>query len=115
MQYAAIEFMPITTSGNAHFLKPFTSITQAKAAKNRKQMPPLKIVQDGVQIRFTTGQRCEQCRASPNAIPDIPAAKNLFIGNFGCDSLIQHQAIRPRIIVPRVGMKLSVRYPPELY
>src|SRR5215472_5104140 len=56
MQYAAIEFMPMTTSGNAHFLKPFTSITQLNAARNRKHMPPLKMVQEGVQIRFTTGQ-----------------------------------------------------------
>src|SRR5207237_1107950 len=59
MQYAAIEFMPTTTSGNAHFLKPFTSITQLKAARNKKQTPPLKMVHDGVQMRFTTGQMSE--------------------------------------------------------
>src|SRR5437588_5644708 len=37
MQYATIEFMPTTTRGNAHFLKPFTSIIQLNAARNRKQ------------------------------------------------------------------------------
>src|SRR5204862_7192630 len=34
---------------------------------------------------------------------------------FGRESRNQRPAIRPRIIVPSVGMKLSVRYPPELY
>jgi len=28
------------------FLKPFTSISQLNAARNKKQMPPLKMVQD---------------------------------------------------------------------
>src|SRR5947199_173337 len=41
MQYAAIEFMPTTTSGNAHFLKPFTSITQLKAARNKNHWSKL--------------------------------------------------------------------------
>src|SRR5207302_825306 len=37
IRYAAIEFIPITTRGNAHFLCPLTSITQLKPASNRKQ------------------------------------------------------------------------------
>ena len=54
-----MEFMPMTTSGNAHFLKPFTSMIQLNAARNKKQMPPLKMVHEGVQMRFTTGQMPE--------------------------------------------------------
>src|SRR5205807_6351952 len=132
MQYATIEFMPTATSGNAHFLKPFTSITQLNAARNRKQMPPLKMVQEGVQMRFTTGQMPEECSARPRTIPTTPAKSSFFIGTVsagrepedpgieGADSGFrasrnQRPAIRPRIIVPSVGMKLSVRYPPSLY
>src|ERR1017187_6332969 len=46
----------MTTRGKAQFGYPFTSITQRKAAVNRKQTPPLNSVQPGVQMRFTTGQ-----------------------------------------------------------
>src|SRR5882757_2107451 len=115
MQYAAIEFTPITTSGNAHLLKPFTSITQLNAARNKKQIPPLKMVHDGVQMRFTTGQMCEKCSANPRAVPATPAISNFVIGIFGRDSRNHFPAIKPRIIVPSVGIKLNVRYPPELY
>jgi len=56
IRYAAMEFIPITTSGNAHFLWPRASMIQQKAARKRKQIPPLKSVQLGVQMRFTIGQ-----------------------------------------------------------
>src|SRR5947208_16873233 len=105
MQYAAMEFMPMTTSGKAHFFKPFTSITQLNAARNKKQMPPLKMVQDGVQIRFTTGQRCEQCSANPNTNPNTPAINSFFNGILGSNSRNQNPAISPTITLPTVGTK----------
>src|SRR6266403_2158349 len=48
-------------------------------------------------------------------MPDTPAISNFVIGILGRDSRNHFPAIKPRIIVPSVGMKLSVRYPPELY
>src|SRR5215472_13131570 len=37
------------------------------------------------------------------------------MGNLGRDSRIHIPAIRPKIMVPSVGIKLSVKYPPSLY
>src|ERR1035438_1978589 len=56
IRYAAMEFAPITTNGNAHLRHPLTSVSQQKPARKRKQRPPLNSVHAGVQIRFTTGQ-----------------------------------------------------------
>src|SRR5450759_5208528 len=107
-----MEFMPITTSGKDHLLYPFTSIIQLNAARNRKQIPPLNNVQLGVQIRLTIGQIAVKCRRRPEARPIAPAIRSGFIGMRGAETRIQRPAARPRIIVPSVGIKLSVKYPP---
>src|SRR5579862_716049 len=83
IKYAAIEFIPTTISGNAHFLYPFASITQQNAAKNRKQIPPLNIVQLGVQILFTIGQIPAACSSNPAASPPNPASSNFLNGIAG--------------------------------
>src|SRR5579862_2944242 len=44
IRYAAIEFMPTTTSGNAQRRYCFTSMIHENAARNRKHTPPLKSV-----------------------------------------------------------------------
>ena len=51
-----MEFMPTTTSGMAQRRYCFTSMIQENAARKKKQTPPLKSVQLGVQMRFTMGQ-----------------------------------------------------------
>ena len=53
---------------------------QLKAARNRKQSPPLKSVQLGVQMRFTTGQMPLKCNKSPAATPMAPAASLTQVG-----------------------------------
>ena len=65
-------------------------------------------------MRFTTGQMPVKCSNSPLAMPMAPAASSRFIGMRGADARSQRPATSPRIIVPSVGMKLSVRYPPLL-
>ena len=113
IKYAAIEFIPITISGNAHFLYPFASITQQNAAKNRKQIPPLNSVQLGVQILFTIGQIPTACSSNPAASPPNPASNNFLNGIAGAVARNHRPAINPKIIVPSVGIKLSVKYPPS--
>ncbi len=54
--YAAIEFTPTTTSGNAGFFQPRISTRYRNAASIQKQIPPLNSTQLGVQMRLTTGQ-----------------------------------------------------------
>ena len=104
-----MEFVPITTSGNAHFLNPLASMIHANAANVRKQIPPLNNVQLGVQIRFTTGQIPATCSSNPTAIPPTPASNNCLKGILGAADRNHRPAIDPNIIVPSVGIKLSVR------
>src|ERR1035437_10119335 len=104
--------MPMTTSGKAHFRHPFTSTTQQKPARNRKHNPPLKSVQLGVQMRFTIGHTPATCSRRPEATPATPAANKCFMGMRGARARNQRPAANPRIMVPKVGMKLRVRYPP---
>src|SRR5262249_31211217 len=113
IKYAAIEFIPITSSGNAHLRQPFSSISHANAASVRKQIPPLNKTHLGVQIRFTTGQIPATCSNAPAASPATPANTNRRNGIFGAAARSHWPAINPRIIVPSVGIKLSVKYPPS--
>src|SRR5262245_1387250 len=115
MQYAAIEFIPMTTNGNAHRFIPFTSISELNPAVSRKHQPPLNNTQLGVQMRFTTGQTPKSPINQPLIRPIRPATTNHFTLPRG-SRLLRNTlpAINPRIIVPSVGMKLSVEYPPHL-
>jgi len=65
-------------------------------------------------MRFTTGQMWK-VPAPSQGNPATPGISNFRHGDLGRDSRNHVPAISPRIIVPSVGMKLSVRYPPELY
>src|SRR2546422_6271933 len=56
MQYMAMEFMPTTTRGNAGRLHPRRSMAQRNPARRTSVHPVEKIVQEGVQMRFTEGQ-----------------------------------------------------------
>src|SRR6187399_2860564 len=103
-----MEFMPITTSGNAHFRYPLVSITQLKPATNRKQIPPLNRVQLGVQMRLTIGHKPEKCSNAPAATPIAPASSSRRYGIRGAESRSHRPQTKPRIIVPSVGMKLNV-------
>src|SRR5579862_1759936 len=103
----------MTINGNAHFLYPRASITQQNAAKNRKQIPPLNRVQLGVQILFTIGQIPAACSNNPAASPPTPAITNFLNGIAGTLARNHRPAINPNIIVPSVGIKLSVKYPPS--
>jgi len=105
---------PLPTSNIKGDTGTFTSISQQKAARNRKQIPPLKSVQLGVQMRFTTGQMPVKWSSSPEAMPMAPAANRRNMGMRGAEARSQRPATSPRIMVPRVGMKLRVRYPPPL-
>src|ERR1700753_358704 len=113
IRYAAIEFIPITSSGNAHLRYPFTSITHENAAIYRKQSPPLNSVQLGVQIRFTIGQIPAACKNNPAARHPTPAINNFLNGIVAIAARNHRPAINPKIIVPSVGIKLSVKYPPS--
>src|SRR5215472_7719225 len=77
-------------------------------------MPPLKRTQDGVQIRLTIGQMPRAWARSPATMPMAAAMRRRLTGILGAEALSQRPAARPRIMVARVGMKLRVRYPPEL-
>src|SRR5689334_14560957 len=88
-------------------------MTQLNAARKRKHMPPLNRVQLGVQILFTTGQMPVKCNSNPAAMPMTPATAKRLSGMMGANVRYQRPATKPRIIVPSVGMKLSVRYPPS--
>src|SRR5580698_2050318 len=83
-------------------------------ARNRKHTPPLNSVQLGVQMRFTIGQIPVTCSSTPAAIRINPAITNFFTGIFGAAARNHSPARNPSKIVPSVGMKLSVRYPPPL-
>src|ERR1700719_3168403 len=77
--------------------------------------PPLNKVQLGVHILFTTGQTPSQPSAAPLKSPITPAvASHLILAMFERALRSTPPAIKPRIIVPRVGIKLSVAYPPSL-
>ena len=84
-------------------------MTQEKPASSRKHSPPLKSVQVGVQMRFTTGQMPATCSSTPPATRAAPATSSQRSGTRGASARSQRPAIRPRIIVPSVGMKLRVR------
>src|ERR1017187_3712239 len=80
-----------------------------------KHQPLLKRVQVGVQMRFTIGQNPSQPSAAPAAKPMIPAiASHLTLADGARSLLSTPPAIKPSIIVPSVGMKLNVAYPPSL-
>src|SRR6185503_19812441 len=69
----------------------------------------------GVQIRFTTGTTPSAPSAHPLISPMTPTITSQRIFANGARELRRtFPAIRPRIIVPSVGMKLSVEYPPRL-
>ena len=82
---------------------------QENAARNKKQTPPLKSVQAGVQMRFTMGQMPVKCNSRPAAIRRAPAMRNFFTGIFGAAARNHSPARRPSSIVPSVGIKLRVR------
>ena len=69
----------------------------------------MKSVQDGVQMRFTMGQMPAKWSSSPAAMPITPAAMRRPIGIRGVLARNHWPAASPRIMVPSVGMKLSVR------
>src|SRR5215475_5682351 len=66
-------------------------------------------------MRFTTGQTPSHPISQPLNNPISPAHTNHFTLPYG-SRLLRNTlpAIKPRIIVPSVGMKLSVAYPPPL-
>src|SRR3954462_5968184 len=78
-------------------------------------MPPLKMVQAGVQIRFTIGLIPVTCNNTPARIKARPIVTKNFNLSFGAVAAFNaFPANNPSIIVPNVGMKLSVEYPPSL-
>src|SRR6202034_2756113 len=115
MRYAAMEFVPTITRGYAHPCFCFTSMIQLNTARKRKQRPPLNKVQLGVHIRFTMGQIPVTCSKTPAARSSKPAVTKRRMGCRGSEATNHCPAKRPRIMVPKVGMKLRVRYPPPLY
>src|ERR1035441_4428729 len=114
IRYAAMELAPITTSGNAHLRHPFTSVSQQKPARKRKQRPPLNSVHAGVQMRFPAGERPGRGGGGGGAPPTAPAASRRRMGIVAAEARSHCPAASPRIMVPSVGMKLRVRYPPLL-
>src|SRR5664279_1321294 len=95
-----MEFMPTTTSGNAHRRYPFRSMTQENAARKKKQIPPLKSVQAGVQMRFTMGHMPVKCSARPAMARKAPAIRNRLMGIFGEAERKYSPARRPSSMVP---------------
>src|ERR1035437_6880183 len=67
-----MEFVPITTSGNDHRLRPQRSSSREKPAIKTKHQPPLNRVQLGVQMRLTIGQTPSQPDAPPAARQTTP-------------------------------------------
>src|ERR1035437_8614105 len=104
-----MEFMPTTTKGNAHRRYDFTSMIHENAARKKKHIQPLKRVQPGVQMRFTMGHMPSQWRSSADAARRKPAMRKRLMGILGAASRNHSPARRPSNMVPRVGMKLSVR------
>src|SRR5271157_4315796 len=108
-QYAPMELAPMARRGNDQSAHPSQSITAQKNARNKRQMPPEKRTQLGVQIRFTTGQMPISPRLQPSARLMVPATRSQTNLNQGGRSRFKiPPAISPRIIVASVGMKLSV-------
>src|ERR1700761_3675187 len=110
-----MELRPTTTRGKAQRRYPLTSMIHANAARKKKHIPPLNSVQLGVQIRFTIGQMPVKWSTSASAASHTPVKMNFISGTREGDSRYHRPAKRPSSMVPRVGMKLSVRYPPSLY
>src|SRR5271166_3736456 len=82
---------------------------QLASARKKRQMPPEKRTQLGVQILFTTGQMPSSPRPQPSARLMVPATRSQANLNQGGHSRFKiPPAISPRIIVASVGMKLSV-------
>src|SRR5271157_4992045 len=82
---------------------------RVKKRQEKRQMPPEKRTQLGVQILFTTGQRTSSPRPQPSVrlmVPTTRSQRNLNQG--GRLRFEIPPAISPRIIVASVGMKLSV-------
>src|ERR1051325_10314669 len=126
-----MEFMPTTANGKAQARRFHTSVRRENAPRNRKHQPPPKRNQLGVQIFLTTGQVPATPQSQPEAQPTMPAMANqrtlasgLFLfdasedavesaddeeaADEACGPRKTPPAIRPRIMVPRVGMKLRV-------
>ena len=75
----------------------------------RKQLPPLKSVQVGVQIRLTFGQIFKAANTHATNINELPMMIKFLI--LSLDKLLLFNslpAIKPNIIVPKVGIKLNV-------
>src|SRR5262249_61336155 len=107
---------PITLSGKAHPPGSPVSNRALKPARDRKHHPPLKSTQAGVQIRLTLGQIPVTSSPHPAARRSTPTAANRRTFNHGLPGSRSHcPAISPRSMVPSVGMKLSVAYPPPLW
>src|SRR2546421_12779541 len=67
-------------------------------------------------MRFTTGQAPSQPISAPLTRPITPPANSHFtFARAGRWLRTTPPAIKPRIMVPSVGIKLSVAYPPPLY
>src|SRR5215475_12420484 len=78
MQYAAMEFIPITMRKKDQERSFQISMIAKKAAVNRKHQPPLNNVQLGVQMRLTTGQMPRTPSNAPETRPMTPAAASHF-------------------------------------
>src|ERR1017187_5599269 len=104
-----MEFIPTTISGIAHRRYCFTSMIQENAARKKKQTPPLKSVQLGVQMRLTMGQIPVTWRSRAAAASTAPAIKKRLMGILGAAERNDSPARRPRRMVPIVGIKLRVR------
>ena len=66
-------------------------------------------------MRFTTGQMPSAPSRAPAARAITPAeASHFTLDHEGRSLRSRPPAIRPRIMVPSVGMKLRVAYPPPL-
>src|SRR5271157_3212205 len=107
-QYAAIELAPMTRRGNDQSPQPSQSMTAQKNARKKRQMPPEKRTQLGVQILFTTGQMPSSPRPQPSATLMVPSTRSQTNLNQSGRSRFKIPPAIRQIIVASVGMKLSV-------
>src|ERR1017187_10299290 len=85
--YAAMEFMPTTTNGNAMPRCFLTSTTQENAARKKKHTPPLNSVHAGGQMRFTSGQMPVTGGSKPAAHSTTAANRTFRKGIFGANTV----------------------------
>jgi hypothetical protein len=86
-----------------------------KAASSRKQYPPLNMVHAGVQILFTNRvNACYMQTQAQHGSGSEPMIMKRLIFTYRCKFflLMVLPATSPSTIVPNVGIKLNVAYPP---